>query len=68
MKEIRHLFSELSEKYPALSSWTVFTRLLKTKKIPRNLLVKSFGILVERGDYLQSERKALLNYLTSKSA
>lgn len=65
MKSIARKFMEIREKRPFWSSFVCFTYCVIGKKISRPMLAKYFNKLVEKDDYLRSERKWLVPYIHS---
>jgi hypothetical protein len=55
-------FKELTEKYPNHSSFIVYSRMIKRSGYSKGIISKWFS-LVDKGDYLNSEKKELLNHL-----
>ena len=61
MHSINYQFQEIQRLNPYWSSWTCFTELLP--KIENNKIGRWFNKLVEKEDYLKSEKKKLVSYL-----
>ena len=59
MKEI---FKTLQDKYPNTSDLILFNRMIKGKGYTKGVLSKWFTKLVDKGDYLMSEKKAVLKH------
>ncbi len=59
---MKQKFEELTEKYPNQSSFIVYSRMIKGSGYSKGIISKWFS-LVDREDYLISEKKALLNHL-----
>jgi len=55
-------FKELTEKYPNHSSFIVYSRMIKKSGYSKGIISKWFS-LVDRDDYLISEKKELLSHL-----
>jgi hypothetical protein len=63
---MKEKFEELSDKYPNLSSLLVFGRLIRmTPKEGWNSrkINKWFAVLVDKDDYLKSEKTQILEWL-----
>lgn len=59
-------FKNITEAYPNLSSYMCFVKLVKFGKIKKSTLRKYFNKFVETGDYLKSEKEALIKDLVLK--
>ena len=62
---MKEKFEELKAKYPNLSSAMCFVKLAKAlgRKWTKRQLNSYFNKLVDRDDYLGSEKKEILNWL-----
>lgn len=56
---MKELFKELEVKYCNLSSYMIFSKLVKGRNLSSQQIARWFIKLVDRSDYLKSEKKAL---------
>lgn len=63
MRSIKRRFVEKVRENAGVSSFIAFARAIKGQKFTRGRINKQFSILVEKDDYLMTEKKALIDYL-----
>jgi cephalosporin-C deacetylase-like acetyl esterase len=63
MKELRPKFNELTQKYPDLSTFSIFVKLIKANTVPN--INRYFYRLVEKDDYKGTSEVRLLRWLNS---
>jgi hypothetical protein len=63
MKSVERLFNKLQKDNPRLASFPCLALSIRGKKYPKRTITKWFDILVEKKDYLRSEKEQLINYL-----
>jgi hypothetical protein len=56
---MKELFKELEAKYCNLSSYMIFCRMIRGRNLSSQEIAKWFTKLVNKEDYLKSEKKAL---------
>lgn len=66
MKSIRANFNK-ENKDQFLSSFVVLTKAIRGKRYSRESILKNFNNLVDKDDYSESDKKALVDYLYSLS-
>lgn len=60
---MKETFKELQNKYPNTSDLILFNRMIKGKGYTKGVLSKWFTKLVDKGDYLMSEKKGIIKYI-----
>jgi hypothetical protein len=63
MKSIERRFKNIREKKDGWSSYTVFAQAVTGQKFSRDTLHRGFNKLVEKDDYVASEKKGVLAHL-----
>ena len=64
MRSIQARYISMREKYPEpCSSYICFVRTIRGQKYSYEMIGKWFNILVEKDNYAQSERNAIVKYL-----
>lgn len=55
-------FKKLSEKYPDLSSFIIFGRAIRGRRLGKLQIGRFFEKAVDRGDYSKSDKEDILNH------
>jgi len=63
----KETFKNIIESYPTSSSYIAFAKLVKGKQFTRAKITRLMSSLVDKGDYLGSEKSALLDNLFNYS-
>jgi hypothetical protein len=63
----KETFKNIIESYPNLSSYICFAKMIKGKQFTRAKITRLMSSLVDKGDYLGSEKSALLDNLFNYS-
>ncbi len=67
MKSLKRRFDNITEKKPFWSSFICFAEAVKGQRFTSPILHRWFQNLVQKNDYDQSDKRALLNHLDSLS-
>lgn len=59
---MKEQFKELQNKFPNTSDFIVFNRMIKGKEYSKRVISKWFGLLVDKNDYLKSEKEKVLKH------
>ncbi len=63
MKSIERRFNNITEKKPFWSSFTCFAEAVKEQRFTQPILHRWFQKLVQKDDYAQNDKRALLRHL-----
>jgi len=63
MKNIKEKFNQIQKDNPMWSSYICFCRTIDSKYLMSRDIKKLFNKLVDKSDYLRSEKDAVLEYL-----
>ena len=63
MKNLSSQFKQMSKKFPNLSTFMVFGRVVQGKKYNMSIIGKNFDKLVSKGDYIKEDRDRLIDFL-----
>ena len=61
----KETFKNIVESYPTSSSYIAFAKLVKGKNFTRQKITRLMSTLVDKGDYLGSEKSALIDNLVN---
>jgi len=67
MKSLQRRFDNVTEKNPSLSSYTCFARTIKGQGFNRQTIHRWFQRLVDKEDYMRSEKRGVLAHLDNLS-
>lgn len=67
MIKIKERFEILSEKYPNLSSYSIFAKIIRGNKIDIKTIEKWFKKLVSKEDYIKKDRDMIIRHLFNLS-
>ncbi len=63
MKSIQRRFQQIAETNPNWSSYLCFAEAIREQEFKPPAIRKWFNRLVDKGDYLKTEKKAILKFL-----
>jgi|14BtaG_2_1085337.scaffolds.fasta_scaffold05063_3 hypothetical protein len=67
MKELKTYYKHYETIYPELSSFMHFLKAVRHTEPNDRILTKGFDELVDKKEYLVSERRALLNWMKNNN-
>lgn len=63
MKSIKRLYEKVEKQNPGWGSNVVFANIVRGKNFSHDRTARMFNILVDKNEYLRSEKKQILKYL-----
>ncbi len=67
MISIKSTFYKIQDKQPSLGAFPVLAQVVKGKRFAQSSITRVFTKLVPKNEYVLSERRALIKYLTNLS-
>ncbi len=63
MKSVQRKFNNIKKNNPCWSSYICFAETVSNQNFSKKIIRKYFRKLIDKKDYLQAEKKEVLNYL-----
>lgn len=67
MRSIKANYEKVQAKNPNLGTHPCLSKVVRSKKFSRKSLVKAFNELMQKDEYLESEKRELIDYLEEQT-